>query len=51
MSSRATSVDIAELVASAKLGRQILLGRLYVKNYSQPVGAAPATLKVAPGAE
>jgi len=33
------------------IGTSILLGRLYVKNYSQPEGEAPATLKPAPAAE
>ena len=33
------------------IGTSILLGRLYVKSYSQPESAATATLKVAPAAE
>jgi AAHS family 4-hydroxybenzoate transporter-like MFS transporter len=33
------------------IGTSILLGRLFVKSYSQPEGEATATLRVAPAAE
>jgi AAHS family 4-hydroxybenzoate transporter-like MFS transporter len=33
------------------IGTSIVLGRLYVRSYSQPEGATTATLKVAPAAE